>query len=138
MARDGDPLTHGRIYVAPPDYHLLLNGETVRLWRGPRENRLRPAINALFRSAAVEYRERVTGVVLSGSLDDGATGLWWVKRHGGCTIVQDPSEAEFPHMPRHALQYVQVDYVARAGEIGPLLATIANKSDGSAKCERKH
>jgi two-component system chemotaxis response regulator CheB len=111
----------GRIYVAPPDHHLLLNDGRVHLWRGPKENLHRPAINALFRSAAAAYGERVIGVILSGSMDDGSTGLWWVKRYGGLAIVQDPREALHPDMPRNALQHVTVDYVLGAREIGKSL-----------------
>src|SRR5262249_52683470 len=98
----------------------------VHLWRGPKENGLRPAINALFRSAAVSYRERVIGVVLSGTLDDGSTGLWWVKHFGGLAIVQEPSDAQFADMPSNALEHVKADCVATAEKIGPLLADLVN------------
>jgi two-component system chemotaxis response regulator CheB len=118
----------GYIYVAPPDYHLLTQDSRIQLWRGPKENRHRPAINALFRSAAVAYGKRVVGIVLSGSLDDGAAGLWWVKKHGGIGVVQDPSDARFPDMPRAVLEHVDVDYVLPASEIGPLLAELTGGS----------
>lgn len=87
--RSGDPVEHSRIYVAPPDQHLIMDSSNqVQLWHGPKENGFRPSINALFRSAAVTFGARVTGVVLTGGLDDGATGLWWIKRMGGAVVVQ--------------------------------------------------
>ena len=122
----GDPIEHGRIYVAPPDHHLLIeSGDHIHLWRGPKENNCRPSINALFRSAAVSFGSRVTGVVLTGSLDDGATGLWWIKRMGGAVVVQDPAEAEFADMPRSAISNVSADYIARIGDIGAILNGLA-------------
>ena len=116
----------GRIYVAPPDRHLLIDDGHVNLWRGPKENLHRPAINPLFRSAAVAHKDEVIGVVMSGQLDDGSTGLWWVKRYGGVTVIQDPNEAAYPDMPHHAQSYVDVDFVAVASEMGPLLTNLVN------------
>ena len=118
----------GHIYIAPPDHHLLMQDSRIQLWRGPKENRHRPAINVLFRSAAVAYGKRVVGIVLSGALDDGAAGLWWIKKHGGIGVVQDPSDARFPDMPRAVLEHVDVDYVLPASEIGPLLAELTGGS----------
>ena len=103
-ARDGDAIEHGRIYVAPPNHHLLLKGDIVRVERGPRENGHRPAINPLFRTAAMRYRERVVGVILSGSLDDGIAGSVAVKRLGGAVLVQDPADALYPTMPKGAIE----------------------------------
>jgi two-component system, chemotaxis family, protein-glutamate methylesterase/glutaminase len=121
-----EKLERGRIYVAPPDQHLILDGdERVRLWHGPKENRFRPAINPLFRSAAVMYGPRVTGVVLSGMLDDGAAGLWWVKRFGGVAAVQDPQDATFADMPKNALAHAPVDYVLPVSLLGGALASVA-------------
>ena len=116
----------GQIYVAPPDQHLIIANSHVSLWRGPKENHHRPAINALFRSAAAEYKQRVVGVLLSGTLDDGSAGLWWVKRYGGLAIVQDPSTAIFSEMPANALQYISADYLMAPAQIGPLLGELAN------------
>jgi len=124
-ARDDEPIEQGRIYVAPPDYHLVLEDSRTVLWRGPKENRSRPSINVLFRSAAVAYRERVTGVVLSGALDDGSAGLWWIRRYGGAAIVQDPAEAIVPDMPRSALEHVDTARIARLSEIGLLVSRLA-------------
>src|SRR5262249_13322635 len=90
---DGEPVQHGRIYRAPPDVQPLLNGELVRLSRAPRENRHRPAIDTLFRSAAHSRGPKVVGVVLTGSLDDGTCGLMMIKSRGGIAVVQDPADA---------------------------------------------
>ena len=116
----------GRIYVAPADAHVVVDNGTVDLWHGPKENQHRPAINPLFRSAAVLYGPRVIGVVLTGALDDGSAGLWWVKRHGGVAIVQDPETAQHPDMPRNAIQYVDVDYVAPPDKIAGLLRRLVS------------
>ena len=124
-----EEIEKGQIYVAPPDQHLIVDEGRIGLWHGPRENRFRPAINSLFRSAAVTYRERVAGVILSGALDDGAAGLWWVKRFGGVAAVQDPHEAMFPEMPQNALEYAAVDYVLPVLQLGAILMGIATESD---------
>jgi two-component system chemotaxis response regulator CheB len=122
----GETIEPGHIYVAPPDYHLLLNSTgKIQLWRGPKENRHRPSINASFRSAAVSYRERVVGVILSGMLDDGVTGMWWIKRFGGLAAVEDPNEAQFPDMPQAALEHVAVDHIATARNLGKLIGDLA-------------
>src|SRR4051794_4540032 len=122
QAAPRQPLEPGRIYVAAPDFHLIVDDDSVLRWKGPAEDRHRPSINALFRSAAVSYGERVTGVVLTGALNDGTAGLWWVKRFGGLTIVQDPENAEFPEMPRSALAHIDIDYVLGVSEMGVLLS----------------
>jgi two-component system chemotaxis response regulator CheB len=96
---DGDSIEHGCVYVAPPDYHLILHRDRIELQHGPRENLQRPCINVMFRSAAIAYGERAVGVVLTGLLDDGAAGLWEIQQHGGSTIVQDPDEASYRSMP---------------------------------------
>lgn len=107
--RDRMPLEPGRIYVAAPDHHLLVSPGHVHVTKGPRENRCRPAVDPLFRTAARHYGPRVIGVILTGMLNDGTAGLLEVKRRGGMTLVQDPDEAPFPSMPSSALRYVDVD-----------------------------
>ena len=124
---DGEPILPGRIYVAPPDYHLLLNQGSMRVVRGPQENRFRPAIDALFRSAARTYGPRVVGVVLTGYLDDGTVGLQAVKKRGGVALVQDPNEAEYPSMAKSALRYVQVDRCLPLAEIPDLLVHLSKE-----------
>lgn len=123
-----EPIRPGHIYVAPPDRHLLVEWGNVRLSRGPKENRFRPAIDVLFRSAAHSYGERVIGVVLSGSLDDGAAGLYAIKERGGIAVVQEPSDALHSSMPKAALQAVDVDYCVPIIEMGALLAHLVNKA----------
>jgi two-component system chemotaxis response regulator CheB len=124
--KDVEPLKSGHIYVAPPDHHMLLEQGHVRLTRGPKENRFRPSIDALFRAAAYAYGPRVVGVVLTGLLDDGTAGLWAVKDRGGTAIVQDTKEAAAPSMPQSALQNVAVDYHLPLRDIAPLLNELAH------------
>jgi two-component system chemotaxis response regulator CheB len=126
-AVDGEPIRNGRIYVAPPDHHLLLEENRIRVTHGPRENRFRPAIDPLFRSAAFVYRSRVVGIVLSGALDDGSAGLWTIKEYGGIAIVQDPQDAEVSSMPMHAIRSVRADYVVPVAEMSSLLTTLVGE-----------
>lgn len=113
-----------RIYIAPPDHHLLLEDGYIKLTHGPKENYFRPAVDPLFRSAAYSYGTRVIGIVLSGGLDDGTAGLWRIKNNGGSTIVQDPEDAEARSMPESALREVEVDYCAPVSEIAGILTKI--------------
>src|SRR4051812_11241535 len=126
-ARDGETIRHGRIYVARPDYHLLIDGDRMRVGRGPRENGFRPAVDPLFRTAARSCGPRVIGVVLSGGLDDGTEGLLFIKRHGGVAIVQDPDEAPFPSMPNSAVENVEVDHVLQLRDIPDRLVRLARE-----------
>ncbi len=123
---DGDPIRHGKIYVAPPDHHLLVAAGVVRVVRGPKENRHRPAVDPLFRTAALTYGPQAVGVVLTGALDDGTAGLQAVQVCGGITVVQDPQEALYPSMPQNALNNVAVDHCLPVAEIAPLLARLAH------------
>lgn len=125
--QDGEMIKNGMIYVAPPDHHLLIDKDYVAVKRGPKENGFRPSIDALFRSAAYSYGTGAIGVVLSGALHDGASGLWSIKRLGGLAVVQDPYEAEYASMPRSALEYVEADYKVRSTEIAPLLARLVQE-----------
>ncbi len=120
-AVDGEEICFNRIYVAPPDHHLILEKGFVHITRGPKENRFRPAVDPLFRSAAYIYGPRVIGIILSGALDDGTAGLWTVKSRGGIAIVQEPSDAEVPSMPESALASVETDYVLPVAGMGSLL-----------------
>ena len=122
---DGEPILAGRIYVAPPDLHLVLAPGRIQLSHGPKENMQRPCINVMFRSAAAAYGERVTGVLLTGLLDDGAAGLWEIQQHHGATMVQDPEEATFRSMPDSAIRGLNVQYIVRLEEMGPLLARLS-------------
>lgn len=130
-AQHGEPIAPGRIYVAPPDRHLLVRQGWVELTRGPRENHSRPAIDPLFRTAARAYGPRVIGVVLSGALYDGSMGLLAITTRGGVAVVQDPEEAAFASMPRSALAMVTADHVLPAVGMAPVLSSlIGNSVDG--------
>ena len=127
-AVDGELIQKGRIYVAPPDRHLLLEPNRVRLTHGPKENRFRPAVDPLFRSAAQTYGPRVIGVILTGYMDDGTAGLWTVKQLGGTAVVQDPNDALVPSMPLSAMTHVKVDYCVPLEEIPPLLVRLTSEA----------
>jgi two-component system chemotaxis response regulator CheB len=120
-----------RIYVAPPNRHLLINNGVMQLDAGARENSSRPSIDPLFRSAARTHRERLAGVILTGTLDDGSAGLYAVKARGGLAIVQDPAEAASPEMPVNAMRHMKVDHCLPLAEIAPLLSKIASDENGS-------
>jgi len=124
--QNDDPIIPGRVYVAPPDHHLLIKDDRVLITRGPHENHSRPAIDPLFRSAAVSYGSRVIGVILTGLLDDGTAGLVAVKRCGGLVVIQDPNEAAFPEMPQSALRHVSSDHCVPVEQMGPLLERLVN------------
>ena len=123
-ARNGERIRSGHIYVAPPDSHLVLEPGVLRLTKGPKENRFRPAIDPLFRSAAQVYGPAATGVVLTGHLDDGTAGLWAIRQLGGISIVQDPADALFPSMPRSAIAHMAPDYVVPLSHVAPLLIAL--------------
>ena len=118
----GEDIVEGRVYVATPDRHMVIEGGRVFASAAPRENHHRPSIDALFRSAAIAYGRRTVGVILSGTLDDGTAGLRWIKRAGGVALVQDPAEALFGGMPASAIANVDVDRVLRAEEIAAGIA----------------
>jgi two-component system chemotaxis response regulator CheB len=130
---DGEEIRTGRIYVAPPDHHLLVEENRVRITKGPKENRFRPAVDTLFRSAAYACGARVIGVVLSGALDDGTAGLWTIKHRGGTAVVQEPSDAEFSSMPESALREVEVDYAIPVSEMAALLTHLTEEKNLEAR-----
>jgi two-component system, chemotaxis family, protein-glutamate methylesterase/glutaminase len=124
---DGELLQNGHVYVAPGDLHMLAEPGMLRVVRGPRENRHRPAIDPTFRSAAVAYGRRVIGVVLTGMLDDGTAGLMVIRSHGGAAVVQNPHTAMFPSMPQSALLRVPDARVAELPEIPKLLVELVSE-----------
>ena len=132
-AYDKESIKPNRIYVAPPDHHLIIEEGRVRVTRGPKENRFRPAVDPLFRSAAYVYGDRVIGIILSGALDDGTAGLWRIKANGGITVVQDPADAEVPSMPENALREVKVDYCVPVAELAGLVVKLSSEEINSNK-----
>jgi two-component system, chemotaxis family, protein-glutamate methylesterase/glutaminase len=125
---DGERIARRRIYVAPPDHHLLVERGRVRVVRGPRENRCRPAVDPLFRSAARAYGARVIAFILSGMLDDGTAGMIAVRQCGGTGIVQDPGDALFPGMAESAIAYDDPMHVLPVSAIGPLLDRLTREA----------
>jgi two-component system, chemotaxis family, protein-glutamate methylesterase/glutaminase len=138
LAWNGGPIEVGQIYVAPSDVHLLVNPGETRLSHAPRENGVRPAIDPLFRSAAQAYGPEVIGVVLSGSGDDGTVGLADIKARGGIAIVQSPTDALFPSMPRSAAEHVDVDFSVPMAQMGELVSRLAGRPtpQGNQDCDK--
>lgn len=126
--RDGEPVRSGRVYIAPPDHHLLIEDHRIVVKKGPKENRFRPSIDALFRSAAYTYGPRVIAVVLTGLLDDGTSGMWSVKRLGGVGVIQAPEDAEYASMPTSVLEYVNVDHSVPLSAMGELLVRLTGET----------
>lgn len=133
VASDGEEITAGRILIAAPDHHLLIKRNNVLVTKGAAENRYRPSIDSLFRSAAVAYSNRVIGIILTGRLDDGTAGLAAIKECGGISIVQSPDEATYPDMPGSAIENVKVDYSVRLDEMGPLLEKLMGRASRKPK-----
>jgi two-component system chemotaxis response regulator CheB len=126
-AIDGQRIERGHIYCAPPDHHLMISDHSVCVMHGPKENGFRPAIDALFRSAAASYGGRVIGVVLSGALDDGVYGLMQIKEQGGIALVQSPEEAAVGALPLAAIKYVDVDHIAPIETIAALIPRLVRE-----------
>ena len=124
IATEGASIKKSHVYIASADLHLLVKKGTIILGRGPQENRWRPSIDVLFRSAAAAYSTRVIGVVLTGLLDDGTTGMLAIKRSGGTCIVQDPNEAEYADMPLSVLNNMEVDYCIGLASMGEVIFSI--------------
>jgi two-component system chemotaxis response regulator CheB len=133
LARDGAAFKKGQAYIAPADYHLLVKKRTMLVTKGARENRYRPGIDPLFRSAAVAYGPSVVGVILTGMLDDGTAGLVAIQKCGGVTVVQDPRDAAYPDMPQSALDNLKVDHCLPASELGRLLERLTRERRGPRK-----
>lgn len=128
-AQSGEHIEPGRIYVAPPDRHLIVEAAgRLRLSRGPKENHARPAVDPLFRSAALSFGPRAIGAILTGHLNDGSAGLRAIKLCGGIAVVQDPGDAEAPSMPASALRVVEPDYCLPLAEIAPLLTRLVSEA----------
>jgi two-component system chemotaxis response regulator CheB len=127
MARNGTAFAKGRSYIAPPDYHLLVKRRTMLVTKGARENRYRPGIDPLFRSAAVAHGPAVIGVILTGSLDDGTAGLVAIHRCGGLTVVQDPKDAAYAQMPQSALDNGKIDHCVAIADMGRLLERLVDQ-----------
>lgn len=132
FASDGEKMRKAHIYLAPPDRHLLLDGDRLSLGSGPRENNARPAIDPMLRSAASCCCGRAVGVVLTGTMSDGASGLWALNQCGGVTVVQDPNDAAFPEMPLSALNRVKPDHVVGLQDMPALLDFLAHEPAGEA------
>jgi two-component system chemotaxis response regulator CheB len=130
FAEDGEEIAAGGIYIAPPDRHLLVDEGRVILRRGPRENGARPAIDPMFRSVALSYGNRAIGVILTGGLNDGSSGLHAIKRCGGIAVVQDPRDAQNPDMPTSALAATPVDHVVKLGDMAGLLSRLVAQPAG--------
>jgi two-component system chemotaxis response regulator CheB len=124
MARPHEKIQRGHVYLAVPDAHLLIKKGEIVLGHGPAENRFRPSIDVLFRSAASSYCERTIGVVLTGMLNDGTVGMSAIKQSGGYAVVQDPNEAEYPDMPQSVLEMVEVDHVVSLKKMGAVITAI--------------
>jgi two-component system chemotaxis response regulator CheB len=133
FATDNDILRKGRIYIAPPDRHLIVDNDRLSLGEGPRENNARPAIDPMFRSAASCCGPRSIGVVLTGTLGDGASGLWAVGQCGGMTVVQDPEDAEFAEMPLTALNRAKPDHIVGLAQMPDLLGNLVQRPAGEAR-----
>lgn len=126
-AQDHEPIVSGVVLIAPPDHHLIVENDHVRILKGAKENFSRPAIDPLFRSASINRRERVIGVVLTGNLDDGTIGLQAVKAYGGTAIVQHPDEAIAPAMPRSAMAFVDIDFCLPVHQIAQTLCKLVTE-----------
>jgi two-component system chemotaxis response regulator CheB len=120
-ATDRQPFRRGRVHVAPPDLHMRVIGRTLHLDRGPKQHHTRPAIDPMFESAAYSHGRRVIGVLMTGAMSDGVTGLVHIKEQGGLCLVQDPDEAQHPSMPLNALVFDHVDAMFRLATVHQLL-----------------
>lgn len=134
--QDGEVVKAGHVYVARPDHHLVICENIIQVRKGPKENRFRPSIDVTMRSVALEYGNRVIGIVLTGMLNDGTSGLWSICEMGGMTIIQDLKEALYPDMPRNVLKHMEVDFQLPLAEIGPLLVKLVAENKLKEKKEQ--
>ena len=137
QARNAEPFSQGRVYLAPPDHHLTFSGGFIELDHGPREQHARPSVDVMFRSGARDFGARVIGVILTGNLIDGVAGLSAIKRHGGLSLAQEPAEAVAPSMPLNALVYDGVDIVFRLAAAGEILTKLVGSKGVSAALETR-
>jgi two-component system, chemotaxis family, protein-glutamate methylesterase/glutaminase len=133
LAQDGQAFKSGHVYLAPPDQHMLIARGKLMLSKGARENRFRPAIDPLFRSAAVTYGNHVIGIILTGYLDDGTSGMLAIKRCGGICVAQDLNDALYPDMPQSVITNVGADYCVPIAQMGALLAELVGKEPPASK-----
>ncbi len=129
IAEDNEPIRQGYAYVAPPDAHLLVKKDHIIIGKGPQENRFRPSIDVLFRSAAASHGEKTVGIVLTGYLNDGTIGMQAIKQSGGYCIVQDPNEAEYPDMPLAVLETLEADHVSSLKKMGKTILTVIENAE---------
>lgn len=132
-AEDGDTIRPGQVYLAPPNHHLLVMKDRLALGNGPRENLARPSIDSLFRSAALSHGPRTIGVLLSGKMNDGASGLATIKQAGGVALVQAPTDAATPEMPMSALEATPVDLSATSEELAEAISRFTAEPPGPAR-----
>ena len=127
LATDGAPIEPGRFYVAPPGFHLLLGEKGMNVMRGPRENRFRPSIDVLFRSAAVVFGPRTVGVILSGTMDDGKAGMEAIRRANGRTLMQSPEDSLFPQLPLNTLKAIPIEHCLPVPGLARMLAEVVRE-----------
>lgn len=127
VAVHGEEIQQGHVYIAPPDHHMIIKEDKIVINNGPHENRWRPSIDVLFRSAAVAFNSNTIGIVLSGLLDDGTSGMSAIKKSGGIAIVQEPDEAEYSDMPLNVLKNVEVDFRVPVSDMKYILQDIFAK-----------
>jgi two-component system chemotaxis response regulator CheB len=137
---DFEEILSGQVYVASADRHLMIDGNKIRITRGPRESRARPSVDVLFRSASVACGSRVVAVVLSGALDDGTAGAWAIKDRGGLVLAQEPSDAMHASMPESVIQHVAVDHVGTARKLAQVVAGLVGSPTSTApsQCESEN
>ncbi|MGY3052572.1 two-component system chemotaxis response regulator CheB [Pedobacter sp. UYEF25] len=128
IPENGTKIETGKVYLAPADKHMMLDSGLIRVTKGPKENHWRPSIDVLFRTAAANYGSCVTGLILTGLLDDGTSGMIAIKKSGGVCIVQEPKEAEFPDMPQSVINNIEVDYRVPIVDMGYILLDLYTRT----------